>query len=73
MLCFISVELGILSISNLSLLRGVYLQVWELQEDDEGVGYVQHLSELSRHDCAVNAVRFHPSDDLLATASDGIT
>ena len=33
---------------------------------------MEHLSELKRHDCAVNVVKFHPTEDILATASDGL-
>ena len=39
--------------------------------DSEGIGTVEHLSELNRHDCAVNVVRFHPTEDIIASASDG--
>ncbi|XP_067946349.1 chromatin assembly factor 1 subunit B-like [Watersipora subatra] len=46
------------------------VQVWELVKDEEGVGGVEHLAQLSRHDCAVNVVRFHPNNNVLASASD---
>lgn len=47
------------------------VRIWKLEYDDEGnVETVRYLSTLSRHSQAVNAVRFDPKGNILASAGD---
>ena len=53
------------------LLHYMCFQIWQLRVLDNGGVSVEVLSDLTRHNRAVNVVRFSPEGDYLASADDG--
>ena len=54
-----------------SLMACLCGQVWQVSSLPNGGVSVEALSDLVRHNRAVNAVRFSPDGTLLASADDG--